>query len=637
MTFELKDFMLIRTKTRFSYRPNTPWTWFLGILASLLILRGVWAQVDHRTVEELRTIYPSEWGLPHPAGLAYSLDHDHLALLAKRNPDQPTADDSTIVVITPYEDLVGTASLAFVADNAVNIAYDDGNNHLLLLNNQQAELARVAVEKDGLPDPDTLARFDIAHLGLENAAGMDVDLAGRRLFILDSGASEVVSADLDNGFDLISKIDLSYLEATSLRGLAVHPVSHNFFVVSPSEEILYELTPSGQLLNTYDLAVLELIDSRGLAFGPSADLTDVPDTIHLFVADSSLPDDGTANQAFGRLLEVALDPEGNGTVRFAVIGDYGDDNTDEARVATLVDGWNPDFVITTGDNNYPDGEAATIDDTIGQYYSQFIGNYQGSYGPGSPTNRFWPSLGNHDWHTITCAGNSCAGAYFDYFTLPNNERYYEIDLGLVHLFAIDSDSDEPDGRSQNSIQADWLRNQLATSTSCYNLVYFHHAAYSSGRHGSNSTMQWPFSAWGADAIFSGHDHLYERLDVSGTPYFVNGAGGASLYDFDNLGNLPPEAASIVRYNQDHGAMLVTATSTDITYQFYNAEGDLIDDYTVTKNCAASSRFLIYLPLVLRSSADDSVSTPEDTAATIDIAANDNNLDGKERKNFNALH
>lgn len=288
----------------------------------------------------------------------------------------------------------------------------------------------------------------------------------------------------------------------------------------------------------------------------------------------------------------------DGPIRFAVIGDYGSGSEEEARVATLVNSWSPDFVITTGDNNYPDGEAATIDDHIGQYYSQFIGNYQGAYGPGSPTNRFWPSLGNHDWHTIDCRAGSCSGAYFDYFTLPGNERYYEVDLGLVHLFAVDSDSEEPDGAREDSIQASWLRNQLATSDSCYDVLFFHHAPYSSGEHGPKGRMQWPFSAWGADVVMSGHDHLYERLEVDGIPYFVNGAGGAGLYSFDNIGYLPPEATSLVRYNQAHGAMLVTATATAITYQFFNVDAILIDELTVTKKCNVDEdRNRFFLPIM----------------------------------------
>lgn len=267
-------------------------------------------------------------------------------------------------------------------------------------------------------------------------------------------------------------------------------------------------------------------------------------------------------------------------LRFAVIGDYGSGGKNAARVADLVNGWDPDFIITTGDNNYPDGEAATIDENVGQFYSQYIGDYQGGYGTGSPANRFWPALGNHDWHTITCTGDTCSGAYFDYFTLPGNERYYDVDLGLVHLFAVDSDSDEPDGRGQDSIQAAWLQDRLAASSACYDLVYFHHAAYSTGRHGSSKKLQWPFATWGAEAVLTGHNHLYERLDVGGTPYFVNGSGGGGLYQFEDTSNLPPEATSMVRYNQDHGAMLVTATTAQITYQFYNAEGVLIDELTV---------------------------------------------------------
>jgi tartrate-resistant acid phosphatase type 5 len=290
-------------------------------------------------------------------------------------------------------------------------------------------------------------------------------------------------------------------------------------------------------------------------------------------------------------------------VRFAVIGDFGSDSTAEGRVAGLVNDWNPDFVVTTGDNNYPDGEASTIDANIGKYYSRFIGNYQGAYGPGSPTNRFWPSLGNHDWHSMQCNLQGCSGAYLDYFTLPGNERYYEVDLGLVHLFAVDSDGAEPNGRSSSSAQANWLHNALAASTSCFDVVYFHHPPYSSGHHGSTTRMRWPFQAWGADVVMSGHDHAYERIDASGFPYFVNGSGGASLYAFENIGTLPSGIISVVRYSQDHGAMLVTATHTGITYQFFNTDGAIIDELQVAKNCPGQPLptfgYDLYLPWVVR--------------------------------------
>src|SRR4051812_43202249 len=61
------------------------------------------------------------------------------------------------------------------------------------------------------------------------------------------------------------------------------------------------------------------------------------------------------------------------TITFAAIGDFG--NTQEnlkavSAVASLVKSWNPDFIITLGDNNYPSGEAKTIDSNIGRFYHE---------------------------------------------------------------------------------------------------------------------------------------------------------------------------------------------------------------------------------------------------------------------------
>ena len=258
-------------------------------------------------------------------------------------------------------------------------------------------------------------------------------------------------------------------------------------------------------------------------------------------------------------------------LRFAVIGDYGNGRQAEEEVANLIKSWNPDLIITTGDNNYPDGEADTIDEHIGQFFHSFIHPYKGSYGAGAQENRFFPSLGNHDWHTPS------AQPYLDYFTLPGNERYYDFTWGSVHFFALDSDSHEPDGRHEKSIQAGWLQSNLAASGSPWKVVYFHHAPYSSGKHGSEEIMQWPFAEWGADVVFSGHDHTYERISRDGILYFVNGLGGAGRYDFKDI-----VEGSQVRYNADHGAMLVEVDREVMRFHFINRQGSVIDKFEFTK-------------------------------------------------------
>ena len=220
-------------------------------------------------------------------------------------------------------------------------------------------------------------------------------------------------------------------------------------------------------------------------------------------------------------------------IRFAVIGDYGSGGQPEADVARLVDSWQVDFIITVGDNNYPDGAADTIDQNVGQFYQAYIFPYLGGYGSGAEQNRFFPTLGNHDWNTDR------AQPYLEYFTLPGNERYYDFTWGAVHFFALDSDSREPDGINRSSAQAAWLQAQLAASTSPWNVVYLHHAPYSSGRHGATDWAQWPYKEWGADVVLAGHDHTYERLLVDDLLYFVNGVGGGAIYQFPAAGGWQP--------------------------------------------------------------------------------------------------
>lgn len=276
-------------------------------------------------------------------------------------------------------------------------------------------------------------------------------------------------------------------------------------------------------------------------------------------------------------MRLRISPSESGGIRIAVIGDYGDNSQAEADVAALVRSWQPDLVVTTGDNNYPSGAADTIDDNIGQYYHEFIAPYQGQHGEGADVNRFFPTLGNHDWDTRD-ATTRLPQPYLDYFTLPQGpgeERYYDLIWGPVHIFALDSDYREPDGNTVDSVQADWLQRQMQDSTVPWKLVFTHEPPYSSGWHGSSPHMRWPYEAWGATAVLAGHDHTYERVLVDGFPYFVNGTGGSSRYWF-----LSTVAGSQVRYNEDSGAMMIEADSRQITFRFVTRTGLEIDRYTI---------------------------------------------------------
>jgi hypothetical protein len=296
----------------------------------------------------------------------------------------------------------------------------------------------------------------------------------------------------------------------------------------------------------------------------------------LILAGCNLVDDRpvvTAEPALDEYTPLLATPTAGPTeVRFAIIGDFGTGDDAERAVADLVKSWDVDFVATVGDNNYYNGKASTIDENIGQFYHEFIYPYKGDYGEGAQVNRFFPALGGHDWR------QPGALPHLDYFTLPGNERYYDVRQGPVHLFILDSIDKEPDGVDQDSRQAQWFRGAIGASDAPWKLVLVHDPPYSSGKtHGSQARAQWPYREWGADAVIAGNDHDYERLLVGDLTYFVNGAGGARLYEFDDAEIIP---GSIVRYNDDHGAMFVEAGAGRIVFRFVTVGGETVDEFVL---------------------------------------------------------
>ena len=271
------------------------------------------------------------------------------------------------------------------------------------------------------------------------------------------------------------------------------------------------------------------------------------------------------------------------SVVFAAIGDYGDAGGPARQVSELVKSWNPAFIITLGDNNYAQGisrrssktslSTTTISSTtlMPRKDTQCEGR-----AAIDKTNRFFPSIGNHDAYSSTSYQ-----PYLSFFTLPGKETYYDFERGSVHFFVLNS-SDGDSSRCCDTEQAVWLKEELARSTSLFNIVYFHHPPYSSSEHGSNATMQWPFEEWGASAVLTGHDHVYERItrkDSPGFPYLVNGLSGRQEIYPCNVHPLDQAVFDSFCYNKNYGAIRATIAGNRLTFQFYTIDqpSRLIDE------------------------------------------------------------
>lgn len=263
----------------------------------------------------------------------------------------------------------------------------------------------------------------------------------------------------------------------------------------------------------------------------------------------------------------------------AAIGDYGLAGTPLADVAALVKSWVPSHIITSGNNNYPAGSAATIDANVGQYFYQYITPYFGSYGAELGANRFWPSLGNRDLDSATPGE-----PYEDYFSLPNNDRYYDLIIGHVHLFFINSGYNtagtliEADGNTETSVQAAWILLKAVRSTIRWKIAVFNSPALSSQAGIGKSALGWDFPKYGFHAVINaGDSKSYERITTLGIPHFVNGIGGAGLVAFSGT----PVTGSEKQYSADYGALKISATCDELTFSARNTADEEFDSVTLT--------------------------------------------------------
>ncbi len=207
-------------------------------------------------------------------------------------------------------------------------------------------------------------------------------------------------------------------------------------------------------------------------------------------------------------------PVGSEPFRFVVYGDTRSRHEVHQRVVDAIVKIEPDFVIHTGDL------VATGDD--GALWSRFFSIERELL----RRTAFFPVVGNHEHNSS------------QYFMFLQARPYYAFDWGSAHFIVLDTDfGNIPDKAKFWREQLEWLENDLAKNQrAALRFVIFHHPPYSAmKKRGINAdTVKFVplFEKYGVNAVFSGHDHAYERFTQNGVHYIVTGGGGAPLYDVD---------------------------------------------------------------------------------------------------------
>ena len=247
-------------------------------------------------------------------------------------------------------------------------------------------------------------------------------------------------------------------------------------------------------------------------------------------------------------------------LKFAVIGDSGTGAKPQYEVASQMAAARAKFpfelVIMLGDNVYGRQQPNDFVDKFEKPYASLL--------EGGVT--FFATLGNHDNQSNRDykAFNMGGQRYFSYFR--RNVRFFVLDSNTL---------DAP--------QVAWLEDALKNSQDDWKICYFHHPLYSNaGRHGSDVELRVALEPllvrYGVNVVFSGHDHVYERLKPQkGITYFVEGASGQLA-----SGDVKPSPATAAAFDRDQTFMLVEIAGDQMWFEALSRTGTRVDAGVVNR-------------------------------------------------------
>jgi hypothetical protein len=244
-------------------------------------------------------------------------------------------------------------------------------------------------------------------------------------------------------------------------------------------------------------------------------------------------------------------PDIAGSTRFALIGDSGSGDSAQKGVADAMLRYFTDarpftFVLMLGDNLYND-----------DYTREFSVPYQALLERGV---LFYAALGNHD--------KDLQQHYKPFHMM--DRAYYAFTQGNVRFVALNSN------HPADAAQLSWFDGAFGDTGTKWRISFFHHPLYSSGSHGPESrevirpALEPALLRNRVDVVFSGHDHLYERVaPQQGIRYFVSGGGGRNLYGFHR--SAFDDAGS-----SEHHFMVVEIAGDRLFFEAISPQGRTLD-------------------------------------------------------------
>jgi len=317
--------------------------------------------------------------------------------------------------------------------------------------------------------------------------------------------------------------------------------------------------------------------------------------------------------------------------QFLSIGDWGD--TGAKDIADYMGKYNPEWLLSIGDNFYDDGVSG-VDDP------QFKDKFENTFTAKSLQVPWYICAGNHDYYggDKSVSGEIAYSSHSSRWKFP--KKYFDKVISTsgvgVHLLSIDTwringgdtyvnydpitdryslknktniewryqigaddmnkgkrdillrsfkqdDPSNPVLPRADQTQLDWIKDTLQNSTADWKIVFGHFPVYSAttGEHGDTKSLiklLLPIMKdGGVDLYFNGHDHILQHIFRDGIHFFGSGAGARKHTGVNK------KYDGLMGYNEgSYGFMVHDLNKTALSTKFIDHTGATKYSYTITK-------------------------------------------------------
>ncbi len=255
---------------------------------------------------------------PDPSGLAY-LPASNRFLIADGEVDEIPAlfTGANLFEVTLAGALVRAGSTHPYSIEADGVAYNSANGHLFIADDDRKEVFELTTGPDGLfgTGDDIITSFSTAAFGSFDPEGLAFDADKGILYLADGVNNEVyvIRSGANGRFDgapaisddVVTSFDVLTLGIQDLEGLDYNPSTGNLILVGRSDRDIYEVTTSGLLVRTFNIADANPAKLAGVALAPASG---DPAVMHYYVIDRGIDNEVDPTENDGKLYEFTLTP-----------------------------------------------------------------------------------------------------------------------------------------------------------------------------------------------------------------------------------------------------------------------------------------------------------------------------------------